>query len=118
MDASVTGADAKRAENEMREKSASGSRSINGFAGEIRGQDLVKLERIKGLVVTEDAPTRLQVLLPVVTSTVAGGTSIELHAALDGRGRCEQALGRTQGGDDRYRRLGCRGLPGRTSPDA
>ena len=60
MDASVSADDAKKAENEMR-KLGRKFGFINGFAGEIRGQDLEKLERIKGLVVTEDAPTRLQV---------------------------------------------------------
>ena len=55
MDASVSRSDAKRAENEMR-KLGKRFGIINGFAGEIRGQDLEKLERIKGLVVTEDAP--------------------------------------------------------------
>ena len=70
MDASVTGADAKRAENEMR-KLGRRFGLINGFAGEIRGQDLEKLERIKGLIVTEDAPTRLQGLLPSLTAAVA-----------------------------------------------
>ena len=74
MDASVTGADAKRAENEMR-KLGRRFGIINGFAGEIRGQDLVKLERIKGLVVTEDAPTRLQGLVPSLTTAVAPSSS-------------------------------------------
>ena len=56
----VSGDDAKKAERRDAEAWQE-VRIINGFAGEIRGQDLVKLERIKGLVVTEDAPTRLQV---------------------------------------------------------
>ena len=70
MDATVTGADAKKAENEMR-KLGKRFGIINGFAGEIRGQDLVKLERMKGLVVTEDAPTRLQALPVTGTVTTA-----------------------------------------------
>jgi serine protease AprX len=74
MDASVSPDDAKKAENEMR-KLGRKFGLINGFAGEIRGQDLVKLERIKGLVVTEDAPTRLQGLIPIVTSTVTAPTA-------------------------------------------
>ena len=77
MDASVSADDAKKAENEMR-KLGRKFGLINGFAGEIRGQDLQKLERIKGLVVTEDAPTRLQGLVPsvpVVGAVVAAAAS-------------------------------------------
>jgi serine protease AprX len=80
LDASVSSEDAKRAENEMR-KLGKRFGLINGFAGEIRGQDLEKLERIKGLVVTADAPVRLQGLLPIapltttVTSTVTSTVS-------------------------------------------
>jgi serine protease AprX len=65
LNADVSRDDAKRAESAMRRL---GKRFglINGFAGEIRGQDLAKLERIKGLVVTEDAPIRPQgVTVPV-----------------------------------------------------
>ena len=49
---------------------------IKGFAGEIRAKDLEKLERIKGLIVTEDAPIRPQTLLPTPTTT--GPTSSQL----------------------------------------
>src|SRR5687767_1062175 len=50
MDPTVSGKDARRAEKEMR-KLGKRFGLINGFAGEIRAQDLEKLERISGLVV-------------------------------------------------------------------
>ena len=77
MDASVTGADAKKAENEMR-KLGRRFGLINGFAGEIRGQDLVKLERIKGLTVTLDAPTQKATLGLGSGSTATTSTSSQL----------------------------------------
>jgi serine protease AprX len=83
MDESVTGDDARRAENEMR-KLGRRFGLINGFAGEIRGQDLEKLERIKGLIVTEDAPTQLQGLLPTTTVTASTSTSTQLWTAATG----------------------------------
>jgi subtilisin family serine protease len=42
---------------------------INGFAGEIRGQDLTKLESISGLTVTLDAPVKKAGLLPSLTTS-------------------------------------------------
>ena len=57
LDASVSPDNAKKAENEMR-KLGKKFGLINGFAGEIRGQDLEKLERISGLTVTLDAPVK------------------------------------------------------------
>ncbi len=86
IDESVSGADAKKAEKEM---SKLGKRFglISGFAGDIRAKDLEKLERMKGLVVTLDAPIRPQGLIPApvtsvtntvtntVTSTVSTTTS-------------------------------------------
>ena len=81
LDASVSADDAKKAANQMRRL---GKRFglINGFAGEIRAQDLEKLERMKGLVVTEDAPIRPQSLLPSLTST--GSSSTQLWTAESG----------------------------------
>jgi serine protease AprX len=71
MNADVSSDDAKKAENAMR-KLGKRFGLINGFAGEIRGQDLEKLERIKGLVVTADGPVQLQgSLLPVAPITTA-----------------------------------------------
>ena len=68
-DASVSADDAGKAAKEM-SKLGRKFGLINGFAGEIRAKDLEKLERIKGLVVTEDAPMRLQALFPAsVTPT-------------------------------------------------
>jgi serine protease AprX len=55
MDATVSGDDARRAEKEMR-KLGRKLGLINAFTGEIRAQDLEKLERIRGLTVTLDAP--------------------------------------------------------------
>jgi len=76
MDASVSSDDAKRAENEMR-KLGRKLGLINGFAGEIRAQDLVKLERIAGLTVTLDAPVhKAAVGLPGAAS--GGSTSSQL----------------------------------------
>jgi serine protease AprX len=77
MDASVSLDNSKRAENEMRRL---GKRFgiVNGFAGEIRGQDLAKLERIPGLTVTLDAPVKKAALgLPTGTTT-AKSTSSQL----------------------------------------
>ncbi len=53
--AGVSAEDAKKAESVMA-KLGKRFGLINGFAGEIRGQDLVKLEQIAGLTVTLDAP--------------------------------------------------------------
>jgi serine protease AprX len=55
MDPTVTGKDAKRAQGEMR-KLGRRLGLIDAFTGEIRAKDLEKLERIKGLTVTLDAP--------------------------------------------------------------
>ena len=64
---------------------------IEGFAGQIRAKDLEKLERIKGLIVTENASLRAQALLPVPTSST-GPTSSQLWTAESGvnklRHRC------------------------------
>jgi len=75
LDASVSADDAKKAAKEMRRL---GKRFglINGFAGEIRAQDLEKLERIKGIVVTEDAPIRPQSLLPSLSSSSSSSTQL------------------------------------------
>ena len=64
----------KRAENEMRRL---GKRFgiINGFAGDIRAQDLAKLERIPGLIVTLDAPVKKAGLLPVSTSSAKSSST-------------------------------------------
>ena len=80
--AGVSADDAKRAETAM-EKLGKRFGVFNGFAGEIRGQDLVKLEAIPGLVVTKDAPVRLQGLLPSLTTT-AGSSSTQLWTAESG----------------------------------
>ena len=78
MDASVSADDAKKAENEMR-KLGKRFGLINGFAGEIRGQDLEKLERIAGLTVTLDAPVKKASLgLPSLTTTTTRSTSTQL----------------------------------------
>jgi subtilisin family serine protease len=74
MNASVSRDDARRAENEMRRLGKRFS-VINGFAGEIRGQDLEKLERISGLTVTLDAPVKKAALGLPITSTVTSTTS-------------------------------------------
>ena len=66
---------------------------INGFAGEIRGKDLEKLERIAGLTVTLDAPVRPQALLPLPTTSRVGS---DVRAAVDARDRRQQALERSQ----------------------
>ncbi|MGH3072089.1 MAG: S8 family serine peptidase [Gaiellaceae bacterium] len=79
-DATVSGKDAERAAKEMR-KLGKRFGIINGFAGEIRAKDLEKLERINGLVVTEDAPVRPQDLLPVLgssTTTTSAPSSTQL----------------------------------------
>ncbi len=68
MDETVSASDAKRAANELR-KLGKRFGIIKGFAGEIRAKDLDKLERIKGLIVTEDAAIRPQTLVPVPTLT-------------------------------------------------
>jgi serine protease AprX len=62
LDDTVSEKDAKKAAGELKRL---GRRFgiINGFAGEIRAKDLEKLERYKGLVVTEDAPIRPQDLI-------------------------------------------------------
>jgi serine protease AprX len=67
----------KRAENEMRQL---GRRFgiINGFAGEIRAQDVEKLGRIPGLTVTFDAPVKKAGLLPVLTTAPAAPSSTQL----------------------------------------
>jgi serine protease AprX len=57
MDATVTGDDSRRAQKEMR-KLGKKLGLINAFTGEIRAKDLEKLERIRGLVVTLDAPVK------------------------------------------------------------
>ena len=59
----VSDKDAKKAAHELK-KLGRRFELIEGFAGQIRAKDLEKLERIKGLIVTEDAPVRLQALLP------------------------------------------------------
>ncbi len=74
-DATVSDKDAKKAAHELK-KLERHFELIEGFAGQIRAKDLEKLERIKGLIVTEDAPVRLQTLLPSQTST--GPTSSQL----------------------------------------
>src|SRR5829696_1406007 len=73
LDDAVSEKDAKQAAGELKRL---GRRLgiINGFAGEIRAKDLEKLERYKGLVVTEDAPIRPQDLL----SDIAPPTSTQL----------------------------------------
>src|SRR3990170_984832 len=80
MNAGVSRDDARRAEKQMRRL---GKRFglINGFAGEIRGQDLEKLERIEGLTVTLDAPVKKASLgLPTLTTstTTVKSTSSQL----------------------------------------
>jgi len=77
MDASVSLDNAKRAENEMR-KLGRTLGLINGFAGEIRGQDLEKLERIAGLTVTLDAPVKKADLGPLSGTTTTKSTSSQL----------------------------------------
>ena len=68
LDETVSADNAKKAANELR-KLGRRFGIINGFAGEIRAKDLEQLERIKGLIVTEDAPVRPQNLLPLPTSS-------------------------------------------------
>ena len=75
VDATVSEKDAKKAAKELN-KLGRRFGIIEGFAGEIRAKDLEKLERIKGLIVTEDAPIRAQTLLPTPTTT--GPTSSQL----------------------------------------
>ena len=59
------------------------SSSSTASPGEIRAKDLEKLERIKGLIVTEDAPARPQALLPLPTDST-GPTSSQLWTAESG----------------------------------
>jgi serine protease AprX len=69
MKAGLSAEDAKRAESAMA-KLGKRFGLINGFAGEIRGQDLVKLEQISGLTVTLDAPLKKASLgLPSLTTS-------------------------------------------------
>jgi serine protease AprX len=68
MDDTVSAKDAKKASSELR-KLGKRFGIINGFAGEIRAKDLEKLERYKGLIVTEDAAVRPQALLPSPTGS-------------------------------------------------
>ena len=75
-DASVSDKDAKKAAHELK-KLGRRFGIINGFAGQIRAKDLEKLERIKGLIVTEDAPVRPQAVLPITAGT-SGSTSSQL----------------------------------------
>jgi serine protease AprX len=67
-DATVSKKDAKKAAHELK-KLGRRFGIIDGFAGQIRAKDLEKLERIEGLIVTEDAPVRPQALLPLPTSS-------------------------------------------------
>ena len=60
-DATVSEQDAKKAANELK-KLGRRFGIIDGFAGQIRAKDLEKLQKMKGLIVTEDAPVRLQAL--------------------------------------------------------
>ena len=76
-DATVSDKDAKKAVHELT-KLGRRFGIINGFAGEIRAKDLEKLERINGLIVTEDAPIRPQMLLPTPTTASTAPTSSQL----------------------------------------
>ena len=64
----VSDKDAKKAAHELK-KLERRFEIIEGFAGQIRAKDLEKLERIKGLIVTENGSLRAQALLPVPTSS-------------------------------------------------
>jgi subtilisin family serine protease len=79
MKAGVSADDARKAESTM-EKLGRRFGLIKGFAGEIRGQDLVKLEQINGLTVTLDAPVKKASLgLPsLTTTTTPAPTSTQL----------------------------------------
>ena len=77
MDATVSADNAKKAEKELR-KLGKRFGIINGFAGEIRAQDLARLERIGGLTVTEDAPVRPQ-LLPTTSTTGPSSSQLWTH---------------------------------------
>jgi subtilisin family serine protease len=68
MKAGVSADDANKAAAAM-EKLGKRFGLINGFAGEIRGQDLTKLESINGLTVTLDAPVKKAGLLPSLTTS-------------------------------------------------
>ena len=78
----VSDKDAKKAAHELK-KLERRFEIIEGFAGQIRAKDLEKLERIKGLIVTENASLRAQALLPVPTSST-GPTSSQLWTAESG----------------------------------
>ena len=78
LDDTVSAKDAKRAENELR-KLGKRFGIIKGFAGEIRAKDLEKLERINGLIVTEDAPVRPQSLLPGTSATAYSSSQLWTH---------------------------------------
>src|SRR5688572_13846401 len=73
--AGVSAEDAKKAESAMA-KLGKRFGLINGFAGDIRGQDLAKLEQIAGLTVTLDAPVKKASLgLPSLTTTTSSTSS-------------------------------------------
>ena len=96
----VSDKDAKKAAHELK-KLERRFEIIEGFAGQIRAKDLEKLERIKGLIVTENAPS-------AASGAAPGPDQLDrpdLEPALDGRVRRQQALGQRQAGDDRDRRL-------------
>ena len=73
-DATVSDKDAKKAAHELK-KLGRRFDIIEGFAGQIRAKDIEKLERIKGLIVTEDAPVRPQTLLPLPASSTGPSSS-------------------------------------------
>jgi hypothetical protein len=78
MDETVSAKDAKKAAHELK-KLGHRFGIIEGFAGEIRAKDLEKLERINGLIVTEDAPIRPQALVPLLTSTAPTSSQLWTH---------------------------------------
>jgi serine protease AprX len=78
LDDTVSAKDAERAAKELR-KLGKRFGIIKGFAGEIRAKDLEKLERIKGLIVTEDAPIRPQGLVPSLTSNAPTSSQLWTH---------------------------------------
>src|SRR5215218_2823686 len=86
IDDTVSAKDEKRAAHELK-KLGRRFGIINGFAGEIRAKDLDKLERISGLIVTEDAAVRPQGSLPLLgssTTSAAAPTSSQLWTAESG----------------------------------
>jgi serine protease AprX len=78
VDDTVSAKDAEKAAKELR-KLGKRFGIIKGFAGEIRAKDLEKLERIKGLVVTEDAPIRPQALVPPLISAAPTSSQLWTH---------------------------------------